>query len=275
MGVRQRTIVKVWGCETTGHAYWNPSSTWDFITVKRGNTPGYTYGGRGKWKCTKDGRRVDCGPCYDSLKTSHIGATPGGRCNPLVITFTEAGKKANWDGPKSWGLRLYRTGHDPVTIFSISRSYTNISSHSQSSGYLVPPEGTYWACSAGLNPCVSLATLNFTSVFCVMVTLWPRIIYHPISHVVEAYENAGLRRLKRNPASITLAVLLGGLATGGIAAGIGTGVVALNNIHQLKILQQGMHEDIKEIEKSITNLETSLSSLEVCRPKRRMLFLGR
>lgn len=25
-----------WGCETTGDAYWNPTSSWDLITVKRG-----------------------------------------------------------------------------------------------------------------------------------------------------------------------------------------------------------------------------------------------
>lgn len=26
----------LWGCETTGNGDWNPSSSWDFITVKRG-----------------------------------------------------------------------------------------------------------------------------------------------------------------------------------------------------------------------------------------------
>ena len=28
-----------WGCETTGQAYWKPSSSWDLISLKRGNTP--------------------------------------------------------------------------------------------------------------------------------------------------------------------------------------------------------------------------------------------
>lgn len=27
-----------WGCETKGDVYWNPSSTWDLITVKRNST---------------------------------------------------------------------------------------------------------------------------------------------------------------------------------------------------------------------------------------------
>nr|prf glycoprotein 70 [Friend mink cell focus-forming virus] len=100
-----------WGCETTGQAYWKPSSLWDLISLKRGNTP------------------QNQGPCYDSSAVSSDikGATPGGRCNPLVLEFTDAGKKASWDGPKVWGLRLYRsTGTDPVTRFSLTRRVLNI-----------------------------------------------------------------------------------------------------------------------------------------------------
>ncbi|AAA46487.1 precursor protein PR-env [Spleen focus-forming virus] len=99
-----------WGCETTGQAYWKPSSSWDLISLKRGNTP------------------KDRGPCYDSSVSSGVqGATPGGRCNPLVLKFTDAGKKASWDSPKVWGLRLYRpTGIDPVTRFSLTRQVLNI-----------------------------------------------------------------------------------------------------------------------------------------------------
>lgn len=28
-----------WGCETTGEAYWKPSSSWDLITLRRGALP--------------------------------------------------------------------------------------------------------------------------------------------------------------------------------------------------------------------------------------------
>nr|P03394.1 RecName: Full=Glycoprotein 55; Short=gp55; Flags: Precursor [Friend spleen focus-forming virus (strain Lilly-Steeves)]CAA24793.1 unnamed protein product [Friend spleen focus-forming virus] len=99
-----------WGCETTGQAYWKPSSSWDLISLKRGNTP------------------KDQGPCYDSSVSSGVlGATPGGRCNPLVLEFTDAGRKASWDAPKVWGLRLYRsTGTDPVTRFSLTRQVLDI-----------------------------------------------------------------------------------------------------------------------------------------------------
>uniref|UniRef100_A0A8C7ART8 Envelope glycoprotein n=1 Tax=Neovison vison TaxID=452646 RepID=A0A8C7ART8_NEOVI len=35
-GGYQEYFCASWGCETTGDAYWNPSSSWDLITVKRG-----------------------------------------------------------------------------------------------------------------------------------------------------------------------------------------------------------------------------------------------
>ena len=111
---------KAWGCETTGDAYWNPSSTWDLITVKRKQIPGYT--GHGPWVCGSSGQKQDCGPCYDVTRQRLQGATPGGKCNPLLIQFTEAGKRADWSTLKTWGLRLHRSGYDPYTLFSISRS---------------------------------------------------------------------------------------------------------------------------------------------------------
>lgn len=109
-----------WGCETTGTTYWKPTSSWDLITLQRGTIPGYNGGG--PWTCGGQ----DCGPCYDSSSKLQ-GSTPGGRCNPLIITFTEAAKRSAWDAPKAWGLRLYRTGTDPAATFLISRTITPIS----------------------------------------------------------------------------------------------------------------------------------------------------
>jgi hypothetical protein len=100
-----------WGCETTGDAYWNPSSSWDLITLKRDTS---SQGG--------------IGPCYNANSTqekSMPGATVGGKCNPLIITFTSTGKAASWDGPKTWGIRLYRTGYDPVALFSLTRQISS------------------------------------------------------------------------------------------------------------------------------------------------------
>ncbi|XP_038179390.1 MLV-related proviral Env polyprotein-like [Arvicola amphibius] len=403
-----------WGCETTGDAYWKPSSSWDLITLKRGTTPGYT--GAGPWVCSKDW----CGPCYDSLTKNVTGATLGGRCNPLILDFTAQGKTAVWDGPKSWGLRLYRSGYDPVTIFSLTRQIASVSStvavgpnavlseqkppsqpappprprpvpaqnpsttlapsshnntptplqgtgdrllnliqgaystlnytspnlteecwlclvsrppyyegvaiignytnqteatayctspsqhkltlsevsgrgtcvggvpktheslcnsthplQTSSTGYLVAPNGTYWACSTGLTPCVSLTVLNTTSDYCVLIELWPRVTYHTPSYIYEQFEERP--RIRREPVSLTLALMLGGLTVGGIAAGVGTGTAALVETQQFQQLQAVMHTDIKALEESVSALEKSLTSLsEVFLQNRRgldVLFL--
>lgn len=414
-----------WGCETTGQAYWKPSSSWDYIVLKRGVTPGYGYGGRGKWKCkNKSGSYEDCGPCYDSTQGGdYIGATKGGRCNPLVLEFTDAGKKADWDAPKAWGLRLYRTGIDPVTMFSLTRqvlsvgprvpigpnpvlpdqrlpsipvkpvpaplprphntslgtptsvapstgplsptvpppppgtgdrlldlvegayqalnltspertqdcwlclvsgppyyegvavigTYTNHSSApancsvtsqhkltlSEVSGqglcigtvpathqalcnitqqasigsyYLAAPAGTIWACSTGLTPCLSTTVLNLTTDYCVLVELWPKVTYHTSDFMYDQFEKR--TRYRREPVSLTLALLLGGLTMGGIAAGVGTGTTALLKTQQFEQLHAAIQTDLKEVERSITNLEKSLTSLsEVVLQNRRGLDL--
>ncbi|XP_065794548.1 MLV-related proviral Env polyprotein-like [Muntiacus reevesi] len=117
---------KAWGCETTGEAHWVPSyPARDLITVKRKPLSGYT--GPGPWVCGKTGQEKDCGPCYDIKKQNITGATPGGKCNPLLIQFTSKGKTADWSTLKTWGLRLHRAGYDPFALFSISRTIAPVS----------------------------------------------------------------------------------------------------------------------------------------------------
>lgn len=386
-----------WGCETTGTTYWQPSSTWDYISLAK--NPGFDI---------KEIEGRDLGICLNGS---------WGRCHPLVLTFTEPGKRISWDGPKSWGLRLYRPGIDPVLLFSLTRqvsmaqitrplpigpnpilpdqkapslpapalppvaphenssvtssprpmtpnqpgtgdrlldliqgaylalnisdpnrtqecwlclisrppyyegiavlgNYTNqtsapmsctsIPQHrltlsevsgqglcignvpkthqalcnstqqlSKGSYYLAAPNGTYWACSTGLTPCVSTTALNITSDFCVLIELWPKVTYHPSGYILSHYE--GSARIKREPVSLTLALLLGGLTVGGIAAGVGTGTSALVATQQFRQLQMAMHTDIKALEESVSALEKSLTSLsEVVLQNRRgldILFL--
>lgn len=384
-----------WGCETTGTAYWDPSSDWDYIKLSQ--NPGYQIqeiGGQ------------DQGTCLNGTM---------GRCSPLILTFTGPGKQATWDGPKSWGLRLYRPGRDPVLLFSLTRqvtigslrsvgpnqvlseqkapslparippsaeppktpvnhsspttpasptsprspgtgdrlfnliqgayltlnhtdpnktqecwlcltsrppyyegiailgNYTNHTSPppicasppqhkltlSEVSGrglcigtipsshqvlcnstktipagsyYLTGPNATYWACSTGLTPCISSNDLNRTSDFCVLIELWPRITYHSSDSILTHYKET--LRFRREPISLTLALMLGGLTVGGITAGIGTGTTALVATQQFKQLQIAMHTDIKALEESVSALEKSLTSLsEVVLQNRRGLDL--
>jgi len=106
-----------------------------------------------------------------------------------------------------------------------------------------------------------------------MLQLVPRICYHPPGEFLSLYEHAP--RIKREPISLTLAILLGL----GVAAGVGTGSAAL--ITRPQQLQQGLtalnsaiSEDIEALEKSISHLEESLTSLsEVVLQNRRGLDL--
>nr|ACB05741.1 envelope glycoprotein [Feline leukemia virus] len=385
-GGAQDGYCAAWGCETTGDAWWNPTSSWDYITVRKGISQNSNCGG-------------------------------GKKCNPLVLQFTQKGKQASWDGPKMWGLRLYRTGYDPVALFSVSRqvstitppqamgpnlvlpnqkppsrtgskaatqepltnesaprsippptinpnwigtgdrlinlvqgtylalnatnpnktkdcwlclvsrppyyegiailgNYTNQTQPplsclstpqhkltiSEVSGqgicigtvpkthqalcnetqqghngthYLVAPNGTYWACNTGLTPCISMAVLNWTSDFCVLIELWPRVTYHQSEYIYSHFAKAV--RFRRDPVSLTVALMLGGLTVGGVAAGVGTGTAALLETAQFRQLQMAMHTDIQALEESISALEKSLTSLsEVVLQNRRgldILFL--
>ncbi|XP_057614333.1 MLV-related proviral Env polyprotein-like [Chionomys nivalis] len=108
------------------------------------------------------------------------------------------------------------------------------------SHYLEAPNGTCWACSKGLTPCVSTSVLNVSSDYCVLIELWPKIIYHEPEYIYSHFEKIGeITRFRREPVSLTLALLLGGLTVGGMAAGIGTGV---------------LEESISTLEKSLTSL---------------------
>lgn len=88
------------------------------------------------------------------------------------------------------------------------------------SHYLVPSPVGWWAYNTGLTPCLSTNVFDPSRDFCVMIQLLLRVYYHPASRLEDEYFS---RRFKREPVSITLAMLLGT----GLAIGIGTRVMAL------------------------------------------------
>lgn len=98
-----------WGCETAGTVYWKPGTPEELIRIREvpGTKlpPGHCAG-------------KDCGKCLNGTK---------GRCHPLIINFTQTGKRADWATPMMWGVRVYRSGQDPVALFTITRQIQPIS----------------------------------------------------------------------------------------------------------------------------------------------------
>ena len=102
-----------WGCETTGHANWNPSSAWDLISVKQGNDyDGSNQGERDPSKYPENRR---------ALKSGSPEPCKGKYCNPLIIKFTKKGRqdRQSWLKGNRWGWRVYTPSRDPGFIFKI------------------------------------------------------------------------------------------------------------------------------------------------------------
>lgn len=164
-------------------------------------------------------------------------------------------------------------GKVPLTHQHLCNSTLTIST-SPSHQYLLPANHSWWSCSTGLTPCLSTSIFNQSRDFCVQIQLVPRIYYHSEGALLQAYE-APHPRNKREPVSLTLAVLLGL----GVAAGIGTGTTALvkgplDLQHGLLNLQAAMDTDLRALQESIDKLEDSLTSLsEVVLQNRRGLDL--
>ncbi|EGV98870.1 Envelope glycoprotein [Cricetulus griseus] len=135
--------------------------------------------------------------------------------------------------------------------------------------YLVPAPDTWWVCGTGLTPCLHTSLFNSTRDFCILVQLVPRVIYHDDSSFIDKFDHH--TRYKREPVTLTLAVLLGL----GVAAGVGTGVAALvQQPYYYNELRAAMDADLEALAQSITKLEESLTSLsEVVLQNRRGLDL--
>ena len=101
---------KAWGRETTGDAWWKPSSSWDLITVRKNHTD--------RPICSSISSRVKQitnGPC---------SRTP--YCNPLNVTFTDSGKRSQeWVRGLSWGLRFCVSGEDPGLVMTLRLKIEN------------------------------------------------------------------------------------------------------------------------------------------------------
>ena len=135
--------------------------------------------------------------------------------------------------------------------------------------FLQPPVGLKWVCNTGITPCISTTVFNNSADYCVMVSIYPRVLYHTGPELENKF--LGLTRSTREPVTITLAVIMGATTT----ASLGVGIAALEATNQhSKELRQAIDVDLRKLEKSVEALETSLTSLsEVVLQNRRGLDL--
>ncbi|XP_026909643.1 endogenous retrovirus group FC1 Env polyprotein [Acinonyx jubatus] len=144
------------------------------------------------------------------------------------------------------------------------------------SKWMIPASDSWWICSqTGLTPCVSRAVFNLSPEYCIMILIFPRVIYHREDVVydlwTEGTEARGSIRTKRERfTAITLATLFG---LGAIGAGTGISSLAIQH-RGFNSLRTAIDEDIARLEDSISHLEKSLTSLsEVVLQNRRGLDL--
>lgn len=136
----------------------------------------------------------------------------------------------------------------------------------------IPGQGGWWMCSkTGLTPCINNQVFEPTQEYCVMVFVFPRLLYHTDSAMF-SYLHSPPGRVKRGPIAVAI-----GLTTLFGIVGTSAGLVSLSLLVQnsrLSSLQEAVDKDIDRIEKSISYLEKSLSSLsEVVLQNRRGLDL--
>ncbi|NXT83854.1 ENV1 protein, partial [Zapornia atra] len=141
----------------------------------------------------------------------------------------------------------------------------------QANKWAIPSASGMWVCQqSGVRPCVFIDKFDDSADFCVQVLILPRILYHQEEEIYQHFEDPNRLHKRELIIGITITMLLG---LGATSAAIG--VSALMTQRQgLSQLQMTINEDLQRIEKSISFLEKSVSSLsEVVLQNRRGLDL--
>lgn len=193
----------------------------------------------------------DCWICLSSEPPYYEGIA----LNANITNQTTPGEHCKLAPHQITLAKVSGTGHclgKPPTVYNQYCNKTEVPY--KGNYYLIPPNGTYWACNTGLTPCIFASSFNTSGEFCILVQLWPCIYLYSTDPFLAAMAS----RAKREPVATSIALLLG---FGGIAAGTGTGTAALIQNDKLRELHMAMTTDLEAIEKSVTTLEKSLTSL--------------
>ena len=98
----------------------------------------------------------------------------------------------------------------------------------------MPEAAGWWVCShTGLTPCLYASVFNLNREFCVLVTVMPKILYHPEEAMYdywakETIDQLGKNRVKREPITTIMLANMFGLGI----AGAGTRITSLTMQNQ-------------------------------------------
>ncbi|XP_056371497.1 MLV-related proviral Env polyprotein-like [Oenanthe melanoleuca] len=215
-----------------------------------------------------------CWLCYDARPPFYEGVALD---LPFIFSKSDNPRQCRWDTPRR-GIALSQvTGQGRCfgnaamakRTGSVCRNFVKLKRGKFQ--WAIPAASGMWVCHrAGVTPCVLITKFNHSADFCVQVLIVPRVQYRQDDEVYHLLEEPGRLHKREVLTGITIAMLLGLGVTGAA-----TGVSSLATQHQgLTHLQMTVDEDLQKIEKSISSLETSLSSLsEVVLQNRRGLDL--
>ena len=161
-----------------------------------------------------------------------------------------------------WGRELC-LGKVPLEKTPLCAQTVNLTELDQIK-WIVPEAGGWWECShTRLSPCLYALVFNPNREFCVLVTVMPKILYHPEEAMYdywakETIDQLGKNRVKREPITTIMLANMFGLRI----ARAGTRITSLTMQNQgFTSLRAAIDKDITRTEQSISHLEESLTSL--------------
>ena len=189
-----------------------------------------------------------CWLCYD-IKPPFYEAI--GLAAPFSQSGEESPAACKWNR-KSPGLTLQAVTGNGTCIGKVPSSHIQLCAPTNysidESKWIIPAPDSWWICSkTGLTPCVSRDDFNSSPEYCIMVLVFPKVIYHRENVVYDLWTEGteareSIRTKRERFTAITLATLFG-LGT----IGAGTGISSLVIQHRgFNSLRAAFDEDIAE-----------------------------
>ncbi|KAM8966015.1 endogenous retrovirus group S71 member 1 Env polyprotein-like [Sarcophilus harrisii] len=184
-----------------------------------------------------------------SLSDTYIGPDPRCRGNrhPPVLTLRDVEGSATCLA--SPNFQWSRSPYKELCQFRLQ-----VSPADHSSNWLFAPVATWFACTAGLTPCISELRFHQSTELCILVHVLPQVFLYSEEG---AEEHFGLIRSKR-----AVPVLVPPLVGIGVAGSVEVGTAALvKGNTDFNLLSSKVDTDIRTLKSLVTHLEKSVDSL--------------